>query len=147
MIGDTNDDEVLPTGTVSERWGEAVDAGFIPLPNVLVRVQARLGLSANDMVVVLNILLHWWHLDRLPYPRSTAIAKRSGLGLRTVQRSLGRLEKKGLITRVRGPIGRTRYDPAGLREALARLARGDVWRRPGLVRKEGAGVGLQNPEP
>jgi DNA-binding HxlR family transcriptional regulator len=150
---DINDDEFLPTDTVTERWGEAADAGFIPFPNALVRAQATLELTANDMVVILNILLHWWHRDRLPHPRSTAIAKRSGLGHRTVQRSLSNLERQGLIARVRGPKGKAQYDLTGLRDALARQARRDVWYRPEVVRKRPsgretrAGAGLQNPNP
>lgn len=137
---DISDDEFLPTDTVAERWGEAVDAGFIALPNTLVRGQARLGLTSNDIVVILNIVLHWWHRDRLPEPRSTSIAARSGLGRRTVQRSLRGLEKRGLLKRVRGPQGKVQYDPAGLRQALIDAAREDpwsgrhmVWKRPSEI--------------
>jgi DNA-binding MarR family transcriptional regulator len=153
MLGNTklNEIELSPSGTVAERWGDAVSAGFIPLPNALVRAQARLGLSSNDVVVILNILLHWYHSDKLPYPRTTAIAKRSGLGHRTVQRSLRNLEKKKLIARVQGEERRTYYDLTGLRQELAQQARQDVWHRPDVIRMKlpneqiGARTGRQNP--
>jgi DNA-binding transcriptional regulator YhcF (GntR family) len=141
------DADLLPVDTVAERWGDAITAGFTPVPNALLRAQAKLGLSANDIVVLLNILMHWWHRDRLPYPRPLAIAKRSGLQIRTVQRSLRSLEEKGLITRLRTRTkvvveenvpkefrrARARYDLSGLREKLVTAARGDVWYRPAVV--------------
>lgn len=153
MLLDTknHDDEFLPTDTVLDRWGDAASTGFIPVPNTLVRAQAKLGLSANDLVVLLNILLHWWHRDRLPHPRSTAIAMRSGLSLRTVQRSLRDLQEKGLITRIRGTKIPTRYDLKGLRAALAKETRRDRWYRPGIVQSKspgddfGAEAGVQTP--
>lgn len=127
-------DEFTPD-TVRDRWGEAVDAGFVPVPNMLLRAQAKLKLSPTTVIVLLNIMLHWWQRDRLPFPRSTAIAKRSGLSLRTVQRSIRDLEKKGLIARVRnGRKGPARYDLTGLRKLLEEQAREDSWYRPEKVR-------------
>jgi DNA-binding HxlR family transcriptional regulator len=152
----SNDDNIPPDATVApetvrERWGSAADAGFVALPNALVRGQAKLGLSANEVVVLLNIMLHWWTRDRLPRPRSTAIAKRSGLGHRTVQRTLQSLEQKRLIARSDGPEGVPQYSLEGLREALGKVARGDAWYRPKTDKlsgsTEGAGLGFQNPSP
>lgn len=143
---------LLPVDTIAERWGAAVDAGFVAVPNALVRAQDKLGLSPTDLVVLLNILMHWWHRDRRPTPRSTAIAKRSGIGHRTVQRSLRRLEKLGLLQRIRVAKDRTEYSLDGLRDQLASYARQDVWYRPELRMEAsgigfGAGAGLQNPNP
>lgn len=152
----------LPVDTIAARWGEANDAGFTPVPNELLRAQAKLGLSATELVVVLNLMLHWWHRDRLPYPRTSAIAKRTGLSARTVQRCLRELEKKGLVARHRGRTKlkgtryekqRAHYDLSGLRERLATLARGDRWYRPDVVRLAPAGTerrarsGVQTREP
>jgi Helix-turn-helix domain len=151
MIGEPSAITALPVDTIAERWGAAVDAGFVAVPNVLVRSQRTLGLSANDLVVVMNILMHWWHSDRLPTPRSTAIAKRTGLGLRTVQRSIKKLERKGLIARIRVARDKTQYNLDGLREKLAGEARGDIWYRPelrvGAATEKRAGAGHQNPTP
>ncbi len=139
----------LPVETVAGRWGDAAKAGFMAVPNALMRAQAKLGLSPTDMVVLLNILLHWWESERLPFPSTGAIAKRAGLSARTVQRSLQELESKGLISRLRGrPIligtqykqQRARYDLSGLRERLGTIARSDVWYRPDVVRHAPAGT-------
>ena len=137
------DDDFSASETVAQRWGEAAMAGFMPVPNVLMRAQAKLKLSVTQMVVLLNILLHWWHSQSMPFPSTPAIAKRSGLSVRTVQRSLRELEKKGLIARVRGrpqykgthyENRRARYDLSGLRQQLSELAQKDVWYRPDVVR-------------
>lgn len=96
-------DEVQKTGTPHEtKWGSAVSSGrngYQLLPDVLLRGQTRLGLDSTDMVVLLNILMHWWERepDKLPHPRAVTIAKRIGASTRTVERHIDRLAKKGLV--------------------------------------------------
>lgn len=150
MLEEPTSEHLLPVDTIAERWGPAVDAGFVAVPNILLRAQDKLGLTPTDVVVLLHILTHWWHRDRLPTPRSTAIAKRSGIGHRTVQRSMRRLEKLGFVERVRVAKDKTEYKLDGLRDQLAIQARNDVWYRPELRKAApahdiGAGAGLQNP--
>ena len=122
------------------------------MPNILLRAQDKLGLNPTDVVVLLHVLTDRWHRDRLPTPRSTAIAKRSGIGHRTEQRGLRRLEKLGFLERVRVAKDKTEYKLDGLRDQLATHARSDVWYRPELrttapARDIGAGAGHQNPNP
>lgn len=146
-------EEWLPVDTIAERWGDAVASGFTVVPNSLIRAQVELGLTANDIVVLLNLLVHWWHRDRLPFPRTSVIAKRTGLSRRTVQRALKSLQKKGLVVKIRGADQRSRFDLDGLRTALSKHAINDPWHRPNTVRAPGelrrieAGEGLQNPSP
>lgn len=151
-----------PTNAIVQRWGDAVSAGFTPVPNALLRAQAKLGINPTQMVVLLNILLHWWESERLPFPSTPAIAKRSGLSARTVQRCIRELERKDLLRRERGRPSvvdnkvqrkRARYDFSGLREKLEEAARHDVWYRPDVVRRAPPGTerrartDLQNPNP
>jgi hypothetical protein len=63
-------------------------AEFQIVPDLLLKNQKTLGLNATEMVVLLNVLMHWWHRDQKPFPRSTTIAKRMGITVRTVQRAL-----------------------------------------------------------
>lgn len=146
-------EEFLPVDTIAERWGDAVASGFTVVPNSLIRAQAELGLTPNDIVVLLNLLVHWWHHDRLPFPRTNVIAKRTGLSQRTVQRALKSLQKNGLVVKIRGADQRSRFDLDGLRTALSKHAINDPWHRPNKVRAPGdlrrieAGEGLQNPSP
>ena len=108
---------------IRQRWGDAVTeglTGYTAVPDVLIRSQSQLSLSANEMVVILNLLLHWWQGDGdWPYPRLSAMAKRMGVNRRTVERAIRSLESKGLILRLEGefsPDGLTvrRFDLSGL---------------------------------
>jgi hypothetical protein len=116
--------------SVDAKWGGAIgggDTGFQAIPDVLLKCQEQLGLSCTDMVVMLNILLHWWQVEELPHPRISVIARRMGVTVRTVERSVARLEVLGLVIRGRaekkgdGPSVR-RFDPSGLVYALEEKA-------------------------
>ena len=54
----------------SEKWGDAGIAGFQVLPDILLKKQVELGLSPTDMLVLINILMHWWYHDKRPFPRN-----------------------------------------------------------------------------
>lgn len=112
--------------TVYAKYGEAVVAGFQPVPDLLLKNQSKLGLSPTNLVVLLNVLMHWWYPDEKPFPRTTTIAKRMGLSSRAVQRSLQDLERLGLLTRERSDDGRTYLDPDPLVARLEALAEQDI---------------------
>jgi DNA replication protein DnaD len=113
------------TGTTPDtKWGSIVTGGrngYQLVPDVLVRHQHRLGLNCTDMVVLLNILMHWWESERdsLPHPRPAQIARRIGTTARTVQRCIRKLSEKGLIKwlpseRHQSGIAIRRFDLDGL---------------------------------
>lgn len=110
---------------VYAKYGEASVAGFQAVPDLLLRHQANLGLSPTDLVVLLNVLMHWWYPSQKPFPRSTTISKRMGVSARTVQRSLNHLEELRLLARV-VEDDRTYLDPSPLVEKLSDLARSDT---------------------
>lgn len=98
---------------IRERWGGAVTegvTGFTAVPDILIRSQAHLGLSPTEMVVILNLLLHWWQgAGDWPYPRLSTIANRMGVNRRTVERAIASLESKRLLLRLEGE-----FDDEGL---------------------------------
>ncbi|MEJ7747004.1 MAG: helix-turn-helix domain-containing protein [Luteimonas sp.] len=114
-----------------------MNEGFLVIPVLLLKRQRELGLDNTEALVLLNLLAAWWETDKRPYPRSTTIAQRMGVTPRTVQRSLEKLEKKGLILRVRNGTGAgsehrelTSYDMTGTVETLKKLAQvADVHRQ------------------
>lgn len=114
-----------PLTRVEEKWGAAGTAGFQAVPDMLLKYQQGLGLTATDMVVLLNVLMHWWYVDQKPFPRPTTIAKRMGVNVRTVQRSLYHMEELGLISRIKGEQGATFVDPEQLVQRLSSLAATD----------------------
>jgi len=110
---------------IHDKWGKAAVAGFQPVPDLLLKHQATLELTPTDMTVLLNILMHWWYPEQMPYPRSTTISKRMGVAIRTVQRSIHRMEELGLITRVSNDNGPTFVNPEPLVDRLSELAEND----------------------
>lgn len=88
---------------IRAKWGGAVSGGgltgFLALPEVLIRGQHRLGLTATETMVLINVLMHWWKAGRKPFPGNHVIAKRMGISTRTVQRAFMKLEQKKIIIR------------------------------------------------
>lgn len=87
-------------GRARQKFGKALDLGFQVLPDLLVKHQSRLLLDSQDMVIIINLLMHWWRADELPFPRLSLIADRMGVSPRTVERRVKALEKRGLIRRL-----------------------------------------------
>jgi predicted transcriptional regulator len=87
--------------TIKEKWQGAVTegSGFVAVPVALLRLQSKYDMTPTDMLVLINLLAHWWDPARAVYPRSTTIAKRMGVDKRTVQRATHKLEKAGLLSR------------------------------------------------
>ena len=111
------------------KWQEAGKAGFQVLPDMLLKKQGELGLSANDVLVLLNLTMHWWFAEQRPFPRTTTIAKRMGVDIRTVQRSMKNLIDLGLVKKVTEtpPNGAERQvcDLSGLVRRLSAMALDD----------------------
>jgi DNA-binding MarR family transcriptional regulator len=109
-----------------EKWGEAAVAGWQALPDLLLKHQSKLELTATELVVLINLLSYWWYVDELPFPRVTTLAKRMNVTPRTVQRAIQRLTELGLLKKVTDhKDGRERdvLDPAGLVQKLKEFAR------------------------
>lgn len=115
-----------PSLPVYEKYGEAAVAGFQAVPDLLLKNQGKLGLTPTDMVVLLNILMHWWYPEQKPFPRSTTIAQRIGVTARTVQRSISNLEANGLLVRETSADGRVFLDPTPMVAMLEKLAPSDT---------------------
>ena len=128
---------------ITDKWGSALSGGWQVVPNVLVRAQRHLGLDAVDVVILLNMNMHWWQKGDFPFPRPTIIAKRMGVSKRTVERRIGKLVKAGLLERV--PLTKEnslrRYKLDGLVSRLQGAA------AVGLVQREywQVGNGDENP--
>lgn len=89
MIEATSPSELVPESaqssleeakiTVKAKWQGAVNegSGFVAVPMSLLRLQSRYNLNPTDMLVLINLLAHWWDPSQPVYPRSTTIAKRN----------------------------------------------------------------------
>lgn len=84
--------------SIKDKWGDNSSAlGWVAIPTLLLFSQKELGITSSELNVLLNIIVHWWEKSKYPFPSQGAIAYRSGLSLKTVQRALNSLEAKGLI--------------------------------------------------
>jgi len=124
-----------PTSAAHEKWGGALGAGYQIVPNVLLQAQTKLGLDCVDCVILLNLRLHWWSKERLPFPPPALIANRIGVSRRTVERRLAKLEKRGWIKRLPAEGGNDgtpkirRFVMSGTAERLSDAARLGVSQR------------------
>ncbi len=90
------------------------------------------------MAILLNITLHWWGPGDLPYPRTSVIANRVGVSVRTVERRLERMQADDLLVRhppekIRDGLAIRRFDLSGLVERLQKLAEANLeMRRRGI---------------
>jgi hypothetical protein len=115
-------------GVLAEKWGSALTAGFQVIPNVLFRAQSRLKLDSVDCMILLNLNLHWWEKDNLPYPPPALIAQRMGVSRRTIERRSHRLQKTGWLKRLPATANDDRqpkirkYDLSGTVEKLQEAA-------------------------
>ena len=94
--------------------------GFQHLPDALLRHQSDLELTATELVVLINITMHWWKSDEWPYPHPERIGSRMGLTKRSVERSIASMEAKGIFNRVRDG-DKTRFDLSPLKDSLEEL--------------------------
>ncbi len=108
-------------GAIYAKYGEASVAGFQAVPDLLLKHQHDLGLSAIDLVILLNVLMHWWYPGQKPFPRSSTIATRMGITTRTVQRSLQHMEDIKILTREKSTASPTYLDPSPLVAKLQAL--------------------------
>jgi hypothetical protein len=130
-----------PAPPSQEKWGEAARGGFQVVPDVLLKNQHALNVSPTELVVLLNVLMHWWYKEQKPFPRPTTIARRMGVTVRTVQRALTNLEDAKLVVRQKGPNDATFLDPAPLVARLSELVKTD---NDYLIRSGGTAPQLTN---
>jgi hypothetical protein len=116
---------LFPSEKESEKkWGKDVMShGACIFPSILLQAQGRLRVSAQEMVVLLQLAEHWWTAASKVYPSKEVIAQRVGLSTKQVQRHIRRLEQLQLVQRkerYRSGGSRTtnEYDLSGL---VARL--------------------------
>lgn len=114
--------------SLHQKWGAAViSEGYTVLPNVILMNQKALELKHIDVLVLMCLISHWWDKDDLPRPGKTSIARTLDVDPRTVQRSIAKMEKQGLIQRKerKAEVGDNLpnfYDLSGLVAAAKKLA-------------------------
>lgn len=95
--------EKAQTRTVSSTekiWGKPVlKHGYTGIPSILIRSQARLGLSTTQMNIIVQLLDYWFDPSNPPFPAKKDLAERIGVSQKTIQVNVRELEKAGYIKR------------------------------------------------
>ncbi len=109
------------------KWGtNVIEQGYCIIPALLFRAQRRLGLSATQLAVILQIAEFWWDDGKLPWPKKETVAHRLNISEKQVQRLVRDLEMRGYVRRVMRVTrhGQTSnaYDLSGLVAKLQELA-------------------------
>lgn len=100
--------------------------GYCIIPSILLQAQARLLVTPQEMVVLLQLVEHWWRADSKVYPSYATLSERVGLSKKQVQRHIVSLEQKKLLKRIerrakgRGKIT-NQYDLSGLVKRLKEI--------------------------
>ena len=83
------------------KWGKTlIAAGFTALPDVVFLYQKALGLKPLDVLVLLHLASSWWKPNENPWPSKQTIADAIDVDPRTIQRSIGKMEKLGYVKRI-----------------------------------------------
>ena len=114
---------------LNQKWGqETMDANYAVIPSALLRGQARLGINAIELALLIHLIDHWWKPGEMPWPSKKTLAERLRVGEKTVQRAMAHLQEEGLISRnarfnKTGARTSNEYDLAPLVERLKPIAK------------------------
>ena len=108
MTNATADETVIPFPTASKKdaasheriWGKKIIGhGYTGVPSILIRSQARLGINAMQMTILLHLLDYWFDPSRPPFPSKRTLADRMNVKSKTIQNHMRELEKAGYVQR------------------------------------------------
>lgn len=84
--------------TILSIWGQNIlSLGWTTVPNLLLKSQSKLGLSNSELVLVIHLISFIHQPFSRVYPSIELLAKRMDQDRRTIQRTVKRLESKGLV--------------------------------------------------
>lgn len=84
---------------LDKKWGAAVMShGLFIVPSILLRAQARLLVKPTQMIVLLQLIEHWWGDNKI-FPSMKTIGDRINLTPKQIQRTIDSLVKKRLLTK------------------------------------------------
>ena len=81
-------------------WGKAVVAnGYAGIPSILIQAQSRLGLTAMQFNILVQLLDYYRDPNRAPFPSRAELGRRIGVKPKTIQTNMRQLEQAGLVRR------------------------------------------------
>lgn len=92
-----------PTRSASSHeriWGKPVlSHGYAGIPSILIQAQSRLGVTAMQFNILVQLLDYYRDPGRKPFPSRAELATRMGVKSKTIQNNMRQLEEAGLVRR------------------------------------------------
>ena len=89
-----------PASSQEKIWGKAVVAnGYAGIPSILIQAQSRLGVTAMQFNILVQLLDYYRDPNRAPFPSRAELARRIGVKPKTIQNNMRALEQAGLVQR------------------------------------------------
>ncbi|HGM7139078.1 TPA: helix-turn-helix domain-containing protein, partial [Serratia marcescens] len=84
--------------TILAIWGQNIlTSGWTTIPNLLLKSQSKLGLSNSELVLVIHLISFIHQPFSRVFPSIELLSKRMDQDRRTIQRTMKRLEDKGIV--------------------------------------------------
>lgn len=116
-----------PKSSTEKIFGTKVFShGYTGIPNILLRGQKRLGISATQFNIIAQLMSYWINPERPPFPSKRELAGRIGITEQTLRINIKALEDQGLVVReqritAHGDYGSNTYKLDGLVRKLKEL--------------------------
>lgn len=110
-----------PDRKVAERWTSDLSKSWTPVSDFFLKNYHKLKISHSEAMVIIHLISFKWD-SKAPYPSLKTIAKLMGLTDSSVRSHVRKLEKRGLLNRVKNQGYSNSYELEGLFDALEGLA-------------------------
>lgn len=108
----------------SAKWSPIIaTTDFTIIPHILIRNQARLGITDAEMIILILLSSHKFD-QRLPFPSVPTLSGYIGKTPNAVRGNLRSLQKKGYIKRIYRNNNSSQYDLSPLIKTLEGYAQG-----------------------
>jgi DNA replication protein len=106
---------------ISKRWTpDLVEDGYTGISGTFLEHYASLGITSSEAMLIIHLISYKWD-QKHPYPRFALIASRMGMTETAVRGHARRLEKKGLLHRIKRPGTSNEFDLSPLFKKLEQI--------------------------
>jgi len=131
------------TESIDFTWGvqELEEIGFVRVYNFMLRVYTELGLTRNEMLLIIHLASYSYNVPgSSSHPSLETIAQEMGATRRGVRKMIASLRQKGMLSITPRPGDTSLYDLSGFAVQALRL-----WRQKQTQSRNSASEGGRNP--
>ena len=88
------------SNSFNKKWSQDIaQYSFTQIPNLLLNCQGHLGITDNELITLIHLIMHWYRHEGKIFPSIETLSSFSQKGYSTIQKKLRTLENKGFICR------------------------------------------------